>query len=135
MRTYESKVRKIAPRFFQSRQNAACAHTRWNSDTSVIGELDTVSESIYLSEDISPASFRYIGCLYKDGRSTFTGNKTVPFFIKWPESTPDRKIYSGTGTVNGKKKIAAEFEGEIIPFEEIEDINEQRKFFRLLTRE
>jgi 3-hydroxyacyl-[acyl-carrier-protein] dehydratase len=27
----------------------------------------------------------------------------------------DKKVYSGSGTVNGKKKIRAEFEGNIIP--------------------
>lgn len=45
-----------------------------------------------------------------------------------------RKMYRGVGTVNGKKKIVAEFEGEVIPFEEIEDPDEQRKFFQVLTR-
>jgi hypothetical protein len=36
--------------------------------------------------------------------------------------------------VDGKKKITAEFEGETISFEEIEDANEQKRFFKLLTR-
>jgi 3-hydroxyacyl-[acyl-carrier-protein] dehydratase len=45
------------------------------------------------------------------------------------------KVYRGTGLVNGKKKIVAEFEGEAVPIEEIEDPEEQRKFFRVLTRE
>jgi len=45
------------------------------------------------------------------------------------------KVYRGTGLVNGKKKIVAEFEGETVPVEEIEDPEEQRKFFRVLTRE
>ncbi len=48
---------------------------------------------------------------------------------------PDKKIYRGIGTVKGKKKIVTEFEGEIIPLHEIEDENEQRKFFQVLTRE
>lgn len=65
----------------------------------------------------------------------FPGDRVEIEVRPLPESTPDRKIYSGTATVNGKKKITAEFEGEIIPFGEIEDINEQRKFFELLTRE
>ncbi len=47
----------------------------------------------------------------------------------------DIKVYSGTGMVNGKKKIRAEFEGEIIQLSEIEDVNEQRRFFQLLNRE
>ncbi|RJQ44159.1 MAG: beta-hydroxyacyl-ACP dehydratase [Nitrospiraceae bacterium] len=45
------------------------------------------------------------------------------------------KMYRGIGTVNGKKKIVAEFEGEVIPFEEIEDPDEQRRFFQVLARQ
>lgn len=45
------------------------------------------------------------------------------------------KIYKGIGTVKGKKKVVVEFEGEVIPFEQIEDIDEQKHFFQVLTRE
>jgi len=45
------------------------------------------------------------------------------------------KVYRGTGMVNGKKKIVAEFEGEAVPVGEIEDPEEQRRFFQVLTRE
>ena len=45
------------------------------------------------------------------------------------------KVYQGIGMVNGKKKILAEFEGEIIPLSDIEDEEEQRQFFQRLTRE
>ena len=45
------------------------------------------------------------------------------------------KRYSGIGIVQGKKKITAEFEGEIMPLSEIEDIDEQKRFFEILTRE
>lgn len=45
------------------------------------------------------------------------------------------KVYRGLGTVNGKKKIMAEFEGQIIPIDNIEDAEEQKKFFFRLTRE
>lgn len=44
------------------------------------------------------------------------------------------KTYRGVGTVKGKKKIVAEFQGEVTPFEEIEDPDEQRRFFQVLTR-
>ncbi len=47
---------------------------------------------------------------------------------------PDKRVYRGTGFVKGKKKIVAEFEGSIIPLDEIEDIEEQKKFFQVLTR-
>jgi 3-hydroxyacyl-[acyl-carrier-protein] dehydratase len=49
--------------------------------------------------------------------------------------SPATKVYRGSGFVKGRKKIIAEFEGEIIAFEDIEDTEEQRKFFKVLTRE
>ncbi|MEW6601339.1 MAG: 3-hydroxyacyl-ACP dehydratase FabZ family protein [Nitrospirota bacterium] len=45
------------------------------------------------------------------------------------------KLYRGSGFVKGKKKIIAEFEGEVIPLEDIEDTEEQKKFFSVLLRE
>ena len=51
------------------------------------------------------------------------------------ESTPDQKIYSGIGRVGLKRKVVAEFEGDVVPFDEIEDMSEQRRFFKVLTRE
>jgi 3-hydroxyacyl-[acyl-carrier-protein] dehydratase len=48
---------------------------------------------------------------------------------------PCTKMYRGSGFVKGKKKIIAEFEGEVIPLEDIEDTEEQKKFFKVLTRE
>ncbi len=51
-----------------------------------------------------------------------------------PGKAEGEKIFSGIGTVQGKKKITAEFEGEILPLSEIEDVNEQRNFFQRLSR-
>lgn len=45
-----------------------------------------------------------------------------------------KKVYKGLGTINGKKKITVEFEGDIVPFAELEDPEEQKRFFDLLTR-
>jgi 3-hydroxyacyl-[acyl-carrier-protein] dehydratase len=50
------------------------------------------------------------------------------------ETKSNTKLYRGVGTVNGKKKITTEFEGNIVPLDEIEDIEEQKKFFLVLTR-
>ncbi len=47
----------------------------------------------------------------------------------------EERAYSGIAKVGGKKKVTVEFEGDLIGFEEIEDRDEQRKFFRVLTRE
>lgn len=52
-----------------------------------------------------------------------------------PQPEPGKKIYRGTAMVDGKKKASAEFQGEIVPLGEIEDIDKQRRFFSLLTRE
>ena len=52
-----------------------------------------------------------------------------------PKDSGEGKVYQGIGMVNGKKKILAEFEGEIIPLSDIEDEEEQRQFFLRLTRE
>ena len=51
------------------------------------------------------------------------------------EGHPAARIYRGSGFVKGKKKIVAEFEGEVIPLEDIEDTEEQKKFFKILIRE
>jgi len=51
------------------------------------------------------------------------------------DESADVKVYRGIGMVKGKKKIVAEFEGMVVPIEEIEDAEEQRKFFKVLTRE
>ena len=50
------------------------------------------------------------------------------------ETKAGHVLYSGTGAVEGKKKITAEFEGELIPLESIEDPAEQERLFQLLTR-
>ncbi|MGD1076401.1 MAG: 3-hydroxyacyl-ACP dehydratase FabZ family protein [Thermodesulfovibrionales bacterium] len=52
-----------------------------------------------------------------------------------PESTPERKKYTAVGRVGEKKKIAADFEGELIYLRDIEDVDEQKRFFQVLTRE
>ena len=51
------------------------------------------------------------------------------------DNETDIRVYSGIGTVKGKKKIRAEFEGEVVKLSEIEDDKDQRRFFQLLTRE
>lgn len=44
------------------------------------------------------------------------------------------RVYSGVGTVSGKKKITAEFEGSPVSMNSIEDVNEQKDHFTILTR-
>lgn len=50
-------------------------------------------------------------------------------------AAPKRKTYRGIGKVNGKKKIVSEFEGKVVQLSKLEDIADQKRFFRILTRE
>jgi 3-hydroxyacyl-[acyl-carrier-protein] dehydratase len=50
------------------------------------------------------------------------------------ESDADKRVYSGVGKVEGKKNVSIEFEGDIIPFQDIEELDEQKRFFKVLTR-
>ncbi len=65
----------------------------------------------------------------------FPGDQVELEVIALPKDSGEGKVYQGIGKVNGKKKILAEFEGEIIPLSSIEDEEEQRQFFLRLTRE
>jgi 3-hydroxyacyl-[acyl-carrier-protein] dehydratase len=47
----------------------------------------------------------------------------------------DLRIYSGTAKVKGRRKIKAEFQGNLVDLESIEEVEEQRRFFQILTRE
>ncbi len=47
----------------------------------------------------------------------------------------DLKVYSGVGVVNGKRKIKAEFQGNLINLDTIEEIEEQKRLFDILTRQ
>jgi len=42
--------------------------------------------------------------------------------------------FKGLGTVNGKKKIMTKFEGEVVPLNELDDGEDQKNFFKILTR-
>lgn len=50
------------------------------------------------------------------------------------EKEPGRTLYSATGLVEGKRKIVAEFAGNVVPLDSIDDRPEQMKFFKILTR-
>ena len=51
-----------------------------------------------------------------------------------PETGSEKRAYSGTGKVGGKRRISLELEGDVIGFGEIEDVEEQKRFFKVLTR-
>ncbi|MBF8254659.1 MAG: hypothetical protein HW373_1354 [Deltaproteobacteria bacterium] len=45
------------------------------------------------------------------------------------------KCFTGSCSVDGKKRVAAEFAGEIVRLGDIEDVEEQKRLFRSLTRD
>ncbi len=51
-----------------------------------------------------------------------------------PAPSHDLKIYSGAAWVNGKRKLKAEFQGNLVNLETIEEVEEQKRFFEILTR-
>lgn len=65
----------------------------------------------------------------------FPGDQVELAVESLDRNNAERKTYRGIGMVKGKKKIAVEFEGIIVPLDGIEDKTEQKKFFQLLTRE
>lgn len=64
----------------------------------------------------------------------FPGDQVTLEIQALPATTEGKKVFKGLGSINGKKKITVEFEGEIVPFGELEDPEEQKRFFDLLTR-
>ena len=51
------------------------------------------------------------------------------------DSASGQKKYQGTAVVEAKKKLKVSFEGERLPLAHIEDVAEQQRAFRVLTRE
>jgi 3-hydroxyacyl-[acyl-carrier-protein] dehydratase len=59
----------------------------------------------------------------------------VEFEIKaMGSSGAPTRSFEGIGTVNGKKKIVAEFDGESVPLQDLESLAEQRRHFERLAR-
>ena len=50
-----------------------------------------------------------------------------------PTVEPTRRRYRGTGNVEGKRRVAAEFEGPVIPLADLEEPSSRRELFQLLT--
>ena len=50
------------------------------------------------------------------------------------EDGPGKMSFKGLGTVNRKKKIVATFTGNVVPLNELDDGEDQKNHFRILTR-
>ncbi len=48
--------------------------------------------------------------------------------------SPVNRSFSGVCAVGGKRKIVAEFEGDLVPLGDLESVDDQKKLFQLLTR-
>ena len=68
-------------------------------------------------------------------RFALPGDQVELEVIRTSEDSADTRTYSAIGSVKGTKKIVAEFEGILMPLADIEDPEEQRRFFSLLTRQ
>jgi len=44
------------------------------------------------------------------------------------------KVYQGVGSVGGQRRIVAEFEGKVVPLDELEHPEEQSALFQILAR-
>ena len=75
---------------------------------------------------------RVIKCSFY--RFALPGDQVEFEVTRIPGNTGDTRTYSAIGSVKGAKKIVAEFEGMLMPLADIEDPEEQRRFFSLLTR-
>ncbi len=52
-----------------------------------------------------------------------------------PDSNSERRAYAATGKVDDKRRIKAQFEGELLPLSTLEDVAVQKRHYRILTRE
>ncbi len=51
-----------------------------------------------------------------------------------PAPARDLVVYSAIAAVNGKRRLKAEFQGNLVDLETIEEVEEQKKFFEILKR-
>ncbi len=51
-----------------------------------------------------------------------------------PAPSKDLVVYSGIARVNGKRRLKAEFQGNLVDLEAIEEVAEQKRFFEILKR-
>jgi 3-hydroxyacyl-[acyl-carrier-protein] dehydratase len=65
----------------------------------------------------------------------FPGDQVEFEVTRIPGEDPAVHAFAALGSVKGKKKVAAELEGVLIPLVGIEYPEEQKQFFSLLTRE
>ncbi len=76
---------------------------------------------------------RVIKCSFY--RFALPGDQVEFEVTRTSEDTADARRYAAIGSVKGAKKIVTEFEGTVLPLADIEDPEEQRRFFSLLTRQ
>jgi len=64
----------------------------------------------------------------------FPGDQVEFELTPLPEPGPGHRAYRGIGTVAGRKKVLAEFEGTLTPLADLEDPARQRRLYEVLNR-
>ncbi|MGH7846734.1 MAG: hypothetical protein ACREQW_16435 [Candidatus Binatia bacterium] len=59
---------------------------------------------------------------------------TVELELRRKSSTDAERVFTGSCKVSDKRKVVAEFAGTTLALADLEDVEEQRRLFRLLTR-
>jgi 3-hydroxyacyl-[acyl-carrier-protein] dehydratase len=71
-------------------------------------------------------------------RATFYGfafpGDSVQLEVQRRREESSRPSFSGLCAVGGKRKVVAEFEGEVVALAELENADDQRRLFQFLTR-
>ena len=65
---------------------------------------------------------------------TYPGDSVELEVQRKPGDSPANRSFSGICAVAGKRKITAEFEGDVVPLAELENVDDQRRLFQFLTR-
>jgi 3-hydroxyacyl-[acyl-carrier-protein] dehydratase len=65
---------------------------------------------------------------------TYPGDSVELEVKRKPGDSPAGRKFSGSCAVGGKRKMVVGFEGDLLPFAELENIDDQKRLFEFLTR-
>ena len=97
------------------------------SMTQLAGWLEAISSEFtrwFLLEQVTSCKFYDL---------TGPGDRVEFVLDVVPPAETSHRRYRGTGSVNGKRRVVAEFAGQVIPLADIETPSSQRQLFEVLT--
>ena len=97
------------------------------SMTQLAGWLEAVSSEFtrwFLLEHVTSCKFYDL---------TGPGDRVEFVLDVVPPAEASRRRYRGTGSVDGKRRVVAEFDGQVIPLADVETPSSQRQLFEVLT--